>query len=192
VILMENDGNGLTRARLTVRKRVRHERRIVVTKSGGLLVDPQDLDETKGTKVPLEAVLAAIVAAPGITYAELGAAIGVSRDTASRYARALGAQAQAVKGTARGGTGAKWRLYAVSATPHDSAEEGCGDGAAINAGEEAPQRAEPPQLRTTCIGAETLRAETPAVSPAEESDPDILRMALDVWGDDLVRPEAGS
>jgi hypothetical protein len=30
------------------------------------------------------------------------------------------------------------------------------------------------------------------VSPAEESDPDILRMALDVWGDDLVRPETVS
>ena len=35
-------------------------------------------------------------------------------------------------------------------------------------------------------------AAIPATSSAEESDPDILSFALDVWGDDLVTPEAAS
>lgn len=89
VVLMQNDGNGLTRARLTVRKRVRHERRIVVTKAGGLLTDPQDLDEAKGTKVPAAAVLAAVAADPGISFADLGVRLGVSKDTAGNYVRTL-------------------------------------------------------------------------------------------------------
>ena len=37
-----------------------------------------------------------------------------------------------------------------------------------------------------------LGAAIPATSSAEESDPDILTMALEVWGDDLVQPEAAS
>jgi hypothetical protein len=37
-----------------------------------------------------------------------------------------------------------------------------------------------------------LRAAVPAVSPAGESDSDILKMALDLWGDDLVGPAAAS
>jgi hypothetical protein len=165
VILMENDGNGLTRARLTVRKRVRHERRIVVVKAGGLLIDPQDLDEAKSTKVPLDAVLAAIVAAPGLTYAELGAAVGVSDATASRYVGALGARVDAVKGTGRSGPGAKWRVYAVSSSPHDSSREGCGDYEETpEAIEEAPHP-ESPHLLTTCIGEETRDEETPASPP---------------------------
>ena len=90
VVLMENDGNGLSRARLTVRKRVRRERRILATKAGGLLIDPQDLDEVKGTKVPADKVLAAVIAKPGMTYADLGSALGVSKDTASNYVKALG------------------------------------------------------------------------------------------------------
>jgi hypothetical protein len=183
VILMENDGNGLTRARLTVRKRVHHERRIVVTKSGGLLIDPQDLDETKGTKVPLKAVLAAIVTAPGVTYAELGAAVGVSKDTASRYVQALGDQVQAVKGT---GPGGGMRLYPIAAPPHVAAQEACGEPAVTPAAEEALQRAESPHRRSTYIGAATMRAAAPAVSPAEEPDPDLLAMSLDVWGNDLA------
>jgi hypothetical protein len=37
-----------------------------------------------------------------------------------------------------------------------------------------------------------LRASIPAVSSAHESDPAILKMALDVWSHDLVGPEAAS
>jgi AAA domain/MarR family len=86
LLLMEADG--LTRVRLTSRKRVRHQRQVIVTKAGGLLVDPVDADTAAGPKVPLEDVVAAIEAAPGLTAAELGAAIGVTKRTAQNYAEA--------------------------------------------------------------------------------------------------------
>lgn len=85
VVLQENDGKSLERCRLTVRKRVRRERRIIVTKRDGLLVEPTDADAGKGAKVPLSEVVAAIEAKPGMTLAELGQALGVSKDTASNY-----------------------------------------------------------------------------------------------------------
>jgi hypothetical protein len=84
-ILMENDGASLERVKITVRKRVRHERRIVVTKRSGLLVDPHEL-ETGGPKVPMARVLEAIASAPGIDAKALGLALDVSRKTAMRYA----------------------------------------------------------------------------------------------------------
>lgn len=87
VVMQENDGGSLERAKITVRKRVRRERRIIATKAGGLLIDPQDAT-TSGPKVPAEKVLAAVPDA-GITYAALGDALGVSKDTASRYVKAL-------------------------------------------------------------------------------------------------------
>jgi hypothetical protein len=89
VVIQENDGGGLARARLTVRKRVRHERRIIVTKADGLLIDPQDLDEERTTKVPAAAVLEAIAAEPGIGLAALGKRLEVSKDTAGNYVRTL-------------------------------------------------------------------------------------------------------
>ena len=176
VILMENDGNGLTRARLTVRKRVRHERRIVVTKAGGLLIDPQDLDEAKGTKVPLDDVLAAIVAAPGITYAELGAAVGVSKDTAARYTEMLGDQVDAVKGIGKSGPGARMRLYSIAASPHIAAQAQYGDPAAISEAIEGPPREESPHRRIASIDAAT-RAATPASPP--DSAGDGLNLSVD-------------
>ena len=180
VVLMENDGNGLTRSRLTVRKRVRHERRIVVTKAGGLLIDPQDLDETKGTKVPVDAVLAAVEATPGMTYAELGAAVGVSKDTAARYVAALGDRVTTVKGTGRSGPGASMRLYPVAASPHVAAREGYADPAVTPAAEVASTPAESPHRRSTSIGAATPRAAIPA-APAEPDDPP----SWDLWRVDV-------
>ena len=85
VVLQENDGKSLERCRLTVRKRVRRERRIIVTKRDGLLVEPTDAGGGKGSKIPLFEVVAAIEARPGMTLAELGQALGVSKDTASNY-----------------------------------------------------------------------------------------------------------
>lgn len=37
-----------------------------------------------------------------------------------------------------------------------------------------------------------LQASIPTAFSAEESDSDVLKMALDLWGDDLVTPEAAS
>ena len=83
-LLMEADGPA--RTKLTLRKRVRRERRIVATQRGGLLVDAQELVEVGQTKVPLEVVMAAIAASPGISAEALGLRLGVSKDTAARYA----------------------------------------------------------------------------------------------------------
>ncbi len=168
VILMENDGNGLTRARLTVRKRVRHERRIAVTKAGGLLIDPQDLDETRGTKVPAEKVIAAVVAKPGITYVELGAALGVSKDTASNYVKALGDRLYTVKGTAASGPGARVRVYAIAESPNIAEHARFGDPSAMGAameGERSPN-AESPYIDRRSASAIPL----PARSSAEEPE----------------------
>gem|GEM_PF-5394338 len=168
VILMENDGNGLTRARLTVRKRVRRERRIVVTKAGGLLIDPQDLDEAKGTKVPAENVIAAVLAKPGMTYVELGAALGVSKDTASNYVKALGDRLDTVKGTARSGPGARVRVYAIAESPNIAEQARFGDPSAIGAameGESSPN-AESPYIDRRSASAIPL----PARSFAEEPE----------------------
>jgi hypothetical protein len=83
VVLLEADGD--TRTKVTVRKRVRHERRIVATKAGGLLTDPVDV-KAGGTKVPLDKVVAAIT--PGMTAAQLGAVLKVTKRTALSYSEA--------------------------------------------------------------------------------------------------------
>jgi hypothetical protein len=92
LVLQENVGNSLTQARLTIRKRVRSERRIVATKAGGLLVDATDADAPSGPKVPIEDVVAAISAAPGLSLAGLGAVLDVSKSTAGNYAAAAEAE----------------------------------------------------------------------------------------------------
>ena len=52
-VVQENDGASLERTKISVRKRVRRQRRIVATKAGGLLVDPIDATTAKtGPKVP--------------------------------------------------------------------------------------------------------------------------------------------
>lgn len=86
VMMLEPDG--MERTKVTVRKRVRRERRIVATKSGGLLVDPVDITErASGPKVPTGKVRAEIV--DGMTMAELAEKIGVSKPTAKKYVLAL-------------------------------------------------------------------------------------------------------
>ncbi|MDP9269699.1 MAG: AAA family ATPase [Chloroflexota bacterium] len=104
LVLQENDGASLTRTKLTVRKRVRRERRIIATKSGGLLVDPEEL-QAAGPKVPLGAVLEAIAATPGIDAKALGALLGVSKSTAGRYA-AMAEEIGQVRHDERGSRGA--------------------------------------------------------------------------------------
>jgi hypothetical protein len=177
VILMENEGNGLTRARLTVRKRVRRERRIVVTKAGGLLIDPQDLDEAKGTKVPAENVIAAVLAKPGMTYVELGAALSVSKDTASNYVKTLGDRLDTVKGTARSGPGARVRVYAITESPNIAEQARFGDPSAIGAameGERSPN-AESPYIDRRSASAIPL----PARSPAGDGSAELVDLPLE-------------
>lgn len=87
-VMMENDGASLERVKLTVRKRVRRERRLVLTKRDGLLVDPQEI-EAGGIKVKPEETLAAIAANPGVSQKRLAELLDVSKATAGRYADAL-------------------------------------------------------------------------------------------------------
>ncbi len=117
LVLQEADGSSLSRARLTVRKRVRVERSITVTKSGGLLVDPRDTDEASGPKVPLPDVIAAIVSAPGTTVAKLAERLGVSPSTAADYAR----MAESTGSVERRATGPRGqlRLYPTQPAPSD-------------------------------------------------------------------------
>jgi DNA-binding MarR family transcriptional regulator len=84
LVLQENDGSSLTKTKLSVRKRVRHERRIVATKRDGLLVDAQDVEPT-GPKVSMDAVVAAIQASPGLTFGKLAKTLNVAPSTAAGY-----------------------------------------------------------------------------------------------------------
>ena len=111
VMLLENDGTSLERVKLTVRKRVRRERRIVATKAGGLLIDPQEVATSKAPKVPAEVVVAAVEAHPGITFKELAGLLGVSKPTADRYVKQLADRLSEVR---EGGT---IRLYGRSDSP---------------------------------------------------------------------------
>jgi hypothetical protein len=114
VVMQENDGASLDRARITVRKRVRHERRIVASKVGGLLVDPVDAATTSGPKVPADTVVAAVEAAPGLGLAELGKALGVSKDTAGNYVKALADRLTTRKEGPRGAI----RVYPTAEPPN--------------------------------------------------------------------------
>lgn len=141
VVVQENEGSGLTRSRITVRKRVRRERRIVATKAGGLLVDPHDLDERAGTKVDLHAALEAVVATPGIGLAELGTKLGVSKDSAGRYARMLD-EAGSVR-VSRGGLGRPISVYPSepgAAAPRTAAQGPCGGPAAVGTASDGSDR----------------------------------------------------
>ena len=171
VTLQEADGT--TRTKLATYKRVRRQRRIVATRSDGLLVDPQDLDGAKGSKVPEADLVAAVAARPGMTLAELGEARGVSKDTAARYVRAAEGAGRLVTvgGLGRSGRGASRRVYApdaaetpepIAASPHIAAGTGRGDPAAITGGAGAVIAASP---HAPYRGAAVLRAAIPATPP---------------------------
>lgn len=118
LLLLERDG--ATRVKLSTRKRVRHERRIVATKRDGLLIDPQDLSEGPAPKVPLSEVVAAIEANPGIGAGDLAQLLGVGRSTAQEYAQAA-ARAGLIDRRQEGPRGA-FRLYPPSDRPASSGE----------------------------------------------------------------------
>lgn len=120
VVLQENDGKSLERAKITTRKRVRHQRRILVTKIGGLLKDPVDLSASPGSRVPIDDTIAAIREHPGATFQELAAILEVSKATAGRYVAALGDQVK----TAPTGPRRALRVWLDLDAPHQSASKG--------------------------------------------------------------------
>ncbi len=166
VMLLEADG--FTRTKITVRKRVRHERRIVATKSGGLLVDPVDLAEAPGTKVPLDKVLAAIVEQPGIGYLALGKALGVSKDTAANYVKALGEVV-----SVRTGPNRQVLVYPGAEVPNGADRASSVPVGRLEGGERGPG-AEVPN--------DSIEFGTRSSAPTA-SDP--VQVALDIFGEDL-------
>ena len=140
VVIQENDGKSLDRAKLTTRKRVRHQRRIVATKAGGLLRDAVDIEGTANAKVPEADVLHAVETHPGATFAELGEILKVSKDTAKRYVAKLGDRVQAVPMGAR----REFRVYPVDEAEADrSTEPHQIDAALLSTDDEPPHRDAP-------------------------------------------------
>jgi len=91
VVLQENDGLSLERTKVTTRKRVRRQRRIVATKAGGLLVDALDLEGgLAGSKIPPHDIVAAIRDHPNSNIRQLAEVLGVSPETMSKYVEGLG------------------------------------------------------------------------------------------------------
>ena len=180
VVMQENDGGSLERAKITVRKRVRRERRIIATKAGGLLIDPQDAT-TSGPKVPAERVLAA-VPDEGITYLALGEALGVSKDTASRYVKALGDGLSVVPGSRT----APALVYPKAAAGGAAGAAGAAQASAVPAAvRPAVDRAG--RCRSTArtyIGAAGAAAVPPAPT-ASADEVDLVADALSIFGDDL-------
>jgi len=114
----ENDGASLTRTKISVRKRVSHERRIVATKAGGLLVDPHDL-VAEGPKVGLDTVVDVIAGALGMTIKDLAKALKVAPSTAATYAQE--GRAQRADERRRSGPKGQFRLYPVASDPDGGA-----------------------------------------------------------------------
>jgi hypothetical protein len=110
VVLQENDGASLTRTKISVRKRVSHERRIVATKAGGLLVDPHDL-VAEGPKVGLDTVVDVIAGAPGMTIKGLAEVLKVAPSTAATYAQEAERSRRIER--RRSGPKGQFRLYRV-------------------------------------------------------------------------------
>jgi len=159
VVLQENDGKSLDRAKLTTRKRVRHQRRIVATKAGGLLRDAVDLEGIANAKVPEADVLHAVETHPGATFAELGEVLKVSKDTAKRYVAKLGERVQVVPMGAR----RELRVYLVDEVDSDrSTATHQTDAALLSTESEPPHRDAPTNGRST-------RTRTAARSTAQQT-----------------------
>jgi hypothetical protein len=112
LILMEADGD--TKTKVSTHKRIRHHKRIVATRAGGLLIEPQDITDAKpAQKVSPEAVLAKAVEMTGRPRADLAKALGVSEKTLKTYLAGIGEdRVRTVKGTASKGPEAQIRVVA--------------------------------------------------------------------------------
>ena len=78
------EADGLERVRIDLRKRVRRERRIVVTERDGLLVEPREVYGT-GPKVAQADFIARVAANPGRDSRTWAAELGVTDRTVRAY-----------------------------------------------------------------------------------------------------------
>jgi len=179
-MLMEADG--LERVRIELRKRVRRERRIVVTKCDGLLVDPREV-ESAGPKVAQSDFLKIVGANPGLTADELAPLLNVKPRTVRDYARkagdALRTEAEAVRGSVK-------RLRYFTRHAADGAVE-------RPAASPAASQASTPGFTRRRGGHPIRGAASPAAS-VEDADPvvdgagpvDLIAEAERIFGDDLA------
>ncbi len=128
--------------------------------------------------MPAERVVAAVPEA-GITYAELGRAVGVSKDTATRYVKTLGDRLVVVGG----GPKQPARVYRSDAALHSAARASAAPPAV---GDGVDGERQHRSAARTYIG-----AAVGAALPTASAD-DVLTHALRVFGDDLVEPGAVS
>jgi hypothetical protein len=160
VVLQENDGASLTRTKISVRKRVSHERRIVATKAGGLLVDPHDL-VAEGPKVGLDTVVGGIAGAPGMTIKDLAKALKVAPSTAATYAQEAERSGRIER--RRSGPKGQFRLYPVASDPGESAPSNPPSASAEGVGSfwDTTPRSDPASFRPSDdpIGSEGRRSE---------------------------------
>lgn len=112
LVLMEAEGD--SRTKVSTHKRVRHHKRIVATRSGGLLIEPQDITDVKPTrKVSPDRVLATAVEMSGQTRAAMASALGVTEKTLKGYLGGLGPDlVMTAKGTASKGPESAIRVFA--------------------------------------------------------------------------------
>ena len=167
VVLQENDGKSLDRAKLTTRKRVRHQRRIVATKAGGLLRDAVDLEGVANAKVPEADVLHAVETHRGATFAELGEVIGVSKDTAKRYVAKLGERVQVVPMGAR----RELRVYLVDEVDSDRSTATHQTDAALLSTESEPPHRDAPTIASSTpsrTAARSTAQQTPVAAVVPE------------------------
>lgn len=186
VVLHENDGSSLERAKLTVRKRVRKERRLSATKRGGLLVDPIDLTDAKpATKVADRegAILAALALRNGLTYEELGAALtpSVTGATAKRYVKASGDKVRVASGGRENGRQAPDRVFLPDDTDDTDDMNACRQ---PDAGSTAAEPTTDDTDDTTPIGGVgDVVVSGPAVG---DEAVDLVAEAHRIWGDEIV------
>jgi hypothetical protein len=169
VVLQENDGASLTRTKISVRKRVSHERRIVATKAGGLLVDPHDL-VSEGPKVGLDTVVNVIAGALGMTIKDLAKALKVAPSTAATYAQEAERSGRIER--RRSGPKGQFRLYPVTSDPGESAPSNPPSASAEGFGSfwDTTPRSDPASFRPSDdpIGSEGSRSEgSGSVGPAD-------------------------
>jgi DNA-binding MarR family transcriptional regulator len=169
ILLMENDGASLERVKLSVRKRVRRERRIIATKRDGLLVDPEEV-QAAGPKVPMADVVAIIAAEPGISQKQLAARLEVAEGTARTYVKTAEQAGQVRRERRPEGPG-----YALFVT------EAGGEGVQRGATSVLHPSSTPLQAgRATGGGAGVqqlyIAAPPPVAPPADESEEELLAL----------------
>jgi hypothetical protein len=169
ILLMENDGASLERVKLTLRKRVRRERRLVATKRDGLLVEPADIEGT-GPKVPLADVVAAVEADPGLSQRALAERLGVAESTVRSYLKDAVTAGQVEVRKAENGAG-------KAVYPANAGGAGVRTGA-VSVSHPSRTPAQGMEGGEGVRGAGGIYTAPPLAAPLEETEEDLIEQAV--------------